>query len=62
MQIIEDGYGGNNDPINKAVNIIDMLVGVIYDLYPDEEYESLYMVEDKIRQAQQFVNSLQEGV
>ena len=41
-----------------AVQVIDMLVGLIYDLYPDEEYEELYQVKEKIAQAQAFVDSL----
>ena len=42
--------------MNAAIRIIDMLVGLIYDLYPDEEYEDLYGIKNKIEQAQQFVN------
>ena len=42
--------------MNEAIMIIDMLVGVIYDLYPDEEYEELYGIKDKIQMAQDFVN------
>lgn len=47
---------------NEAINIIDMLVGLIYDLYPDEEYAEMYGVEGKIAQAQKFVDSLKEEV
>ena len=46
----------------EAINIIDMLVGLIYDLYPDEEYVELYGIEGKIAQAQKFVDSLKEEV
>jgi hypothetical protein len=42
--------------MNEAIKIIDMLVSLIYDLYPDEEYEELYGVKEKIELAQQFVN------
>lgn len=61
-QIIEDGYGGNNEPINEAITVIETLVGLIYDLYPDEEYEELYGVQEKIAQAQAFVDKQMEGV
>lgn len=46
----------------ETINIIDMLVGLIYDLYPDEEYAEMYGVEGKIAQAQKFVDSLKEEV
>lgn len=48
--------------MEEAVRIIDMLVGLIYDLYPDEEYEELYGVKEKIAQAQKFVDSLNKEV
>lgn len=48
--------------MNEATKIIDMLVSLIYDLYPDEEYEELYGVKEKIDQAQQFINQVNEGV
>lgn len=49
--------------MSETVQIIDMLVGLIYDLYPDEEYEELYGVKEKIAQAQAFVDKLnQEAV
>ena len=52
--------------MNEAIRIIDMLVGLIYDLYPDEEYEEeyeeLYGIKDKIEQAQQFVDKQAQGV
>lgn len=48
--------------MNEAIRIIDMLVGLIYDLYPDEEYEELYGVKDKIEQAQQFVDKQMRSV
>ena len=48
--------------MNEAIRIIDMLVGLIYDLYPDEEYEELYGVKDKIEQAQQFVDKQAQGI
>ena len=44
----------------NANEVIDMLVGLIYDLYPDEEYEELYGVKEKIELAQQFVNQQEE--
>jgi len=40
--------------------IIDMLVGLIYDLYPDEEYEELYGVKEKIALVQAFVDRQQQ--
>jgi len=46
----------------EAINIIDMLVGLVYDLYPDEEYAELYGIEGKIAQAQKFVDSVKEQV
>jgi len=48
--------------MNEAIRIIDMLVGLIYDLYPDEEYEEFYGVKDKIELAQQFVDKQIRGV
>jgi len=48
--------------MNEAIRIIDMLVGLIYDLYPDEEYEELYGIKDKIEQAQHFVDKQAQGV
>jgi hypothetical protein len=47
--------------MNNAHDVINMLVGLIYDLYPDEEYEELYGVKEKIELAQQFINQ-QEGI
>jgi hypothetical protein len=44
----------------EAINIIDMLVGLVYDLYPDEEYAELYGIEGKIAQAQKFVDLIKE--
>lgn len=46
----------------ETINIIDMLVGLIYDLYPDEEYAEMYGVEGKIAQAQKFIDSLKDEV
>ena len=46
----------------EAINIIDMLVGLIYDLYPDEEYVEMYGIEGKIAQAQKFIDSIKEAV
>ena len=46
----------------EALNIIDMLVGLIYDLYPDEEYVEMYGIEGKIAQAQKFIDSIKEAV
>jgi hypothetical protein len=38
--------------IEEAMGIINSLVSLIYDLYPDEEHEELYSVKEKIAQAQ----------
>jgi uncharacterized beta-barrel protein YwiB (DUF1934 family) len=40
--------------IEKAMSIINSLVSLIYDLYPDEEFEELYNVRGKIAQAQEW--------
>lgn len=48
--------------MTDAIKIIDMLVGLVYDLYPDEEYEELYGVKEKIALAQKFVDSITENV
>ena len=40
---------------NEAVYIINMLVGLVYELYPDEEYAEMYGIEGKIEQAKKFV-------
>lgn len=47
--------------MHEALNIIDMLVSLIYDLYPDEEYAELYGIEGKIAQAQKFIDSVKEN-
>ena len=46
--------------MDETRQIIDMLVGLIYDLYPDEEYEELYGVKEKIALAQAFVDRQQQ--
>jgi hypothetical protein len=62
MQIIEDGYGGNNEQTdNQAENIIRMLISLVYSLCPDEEYEELFQIQETIDKAEQYLNSL-EGV
>lgn len=42
--------------IDEAVSILHDLVGLIYDLYPDEEYVELYGVTGKIARAQAWVD------
>jgi hypothetical protein len=46
--------------MNVTRQVIDMLVGLIYDLYPDEEYEELYGVKEKIALAQAYLDSLKQ--
>ena len=41
--------------MNDAIKMIDMLVALVYDLYPDEEYEELYQVKEKLAQVQAFL-------
>jgi hypothetical protein len=42
--------------MNNADQIIKTLMGLVYDLYPDEEYEELYEVKEKLAQAQAFID------
>jgi hypothetical protein len=42
--------------IDEVIKILNTLVSLVYDLYPDEEYEELYGVKEKIAQAQAWVN------
>lgn len=42
--------------MNNAEQIIKTLMGLVYDLYPDEEYEDLYEVKEKLAQAQAFLD------
>jgi hypothetical protein len=42
--------------IEEVIRILNTLVSLVYDLYPDEEYEELYGVKEKIAQAQAWVN------
>ena len=42
--------------MSNATQIIETLVGLVYDLYPDEEYEDLYQVKEKLAQAQAFLD------
>jgi hypothetical protein len=42
--------------MSNATQIIETLVGLVYDLYPDEEYEDLYEVKEKLAQAQAFLD------
>jgi len=48
--------------MTDAIRVIDMLVGLVYDLYPDEEYEEFYGVKEKIAIAQEFINTIAEDV
>lgn len=48
--------------MKEAINIIDMLVALVYDLYPDEEYVEMYGIEGKIAQAQKFIESVKENI
>ena len=62
MQIIEDGYGGMDDPIDESVEIITMLIDLVYSLAPDEEFEELYDLKAKIAKAEDYIDSLEEVV
>jgi hypothetical protein len=42
--------------MSNSKQIIETLMGLVYDLYPDEEYEELYEVKEKLAQAQAFIN------
>lgn len=62
MQIIEDGYGGNNDlEQNESADIIRMLISLVYSLCPYEEYEELFQIQETIDRAEQYLNNT-EGV
>ena len=45
--------------MNDPKQIIQTLMGLVYDLYPDEEYEELYQVKEKLAQAQAFIDQLE---
>lgn len=42
--------------IEEAIRIMNNLVSLVYDLYPDEEYEEMYNMKEKIAQAQAWVD------
>ena len=42
--------------MNNPKQIIETLMGLVYDLYPDEEYEDLYQVKEKLAQAQAYID------
>jgi hypothetical protein len=44
--------------INEIVSVVNDLVGLVYDLYPDDEYVELYGVNEKIARAQALINKL----
>jgi hypothetical protein len=46
--------------MSNAKQVIETLVGLIYDLYPDEEYEGLYEVKEKLALAQAYIDSLKQ--
>ena len=46
--------------MNNADQIIKTLMGLVYDLYPDEEYEDLYQVKEKLAQAQTFIDQQED--
>ena len=46
--------------MNNANQIIKTLMGLVYDLYPDEEYEGLYEVKEKLAQAQAFIDQQED--
>jgi hypothetical protein len=39
----------------EAKDIVGMLVGLVHELYPDEEYAKLYEVEEKLALANKFL-------
>ena len=38
-----------------AKQIVGMLVGLVHELYPDEEYAELYEIEEKLALANKFL-------
>ena len=42
----------------EVLEVLDTLVGAIYDLYPDEEYEELYGIKAKIERANELAQKL----
>jgi hypothetical protein len=48
--------------MNNADQIIKTLMGLVYDLYPDEEYEELYEVKEKLALAQAFIDKQSEAL
>ena len=49
------------DNIAQAMQVIHDLVSLIYDLAPDEEYEELYGVKEKIALAQAWLDKQGES-
>ena len=47
---------------NKSADIIRMLISLVYSLCPDEEYEELFEIKETIDRAEQYLDSLKEGV
>jgi hypothetical protein len=39
----------------EAKEIIGMLMGLVHELYPDEEYAELYEIEEKLALANKFL-------
>jgi hypothetical protein len=39
----------------EAKQIVEMLVGLVHELYPDEEYVELYGIEEKLALANKFL-------
>jgi hypothetical protein len=46
--------------MNNPKQIIETLMGLVYDLYPDEEYEDLYEVKEKLAQAQAYIDQQED--
>ena len=41
-----------------AKQIVEMLVGLVHELYPDAEYAELYEIEEKLALANKFLEKL----
>jgi hypothetical protein len=48
------------DLLTQTVSVLDELVGLIYDLYPDEEFVEEYGVTEKLARAQALATALND--
>jgi hypothetical protein len=47
--------------MDQAIKIIDMLMNLAIDLAPDQEYAEMYGFNDKLNEAQTFIDQQRKG-